>query len=179
MDFQSSKTYENIQNSYQQELMSSSRNSIYAFKAREQEYIEISDIFKQTAQHDLEHAITWLKVLNNGEIPDTESNLVSAYENNNNLGTKLYREYADTAREEGFHEIALLFDGMANIEAGHDSLFYTLSEQVDDNGVFCREEEKLWICMKCGNIISGICAPNYCPVCGYPQGYYRIYESDH
>jgi rubrerythrin len=173
MDFKNSKTFANIQNSFEQELMTSSRNSIYALKAREQEYIEISDIFEITSQHDLEHASIWFKILNNGEIPDTEANLTSAYENNKIIGTSLYREYASIAREEGFHDIATLFDGMANIESSHDTMFFTLAERMQNDTVFCGENEKLWICMKCGNIISGTCAPNTCPICGYPQGFYR------
>jgi rubrerythrin len=178
MDFQQSKTYSNLQNAFNSELMSSTRYEIYADQARIENYNEIANIFEMSARNEKAHARTWLSRLNNGVLPTTELNLLEASEEEAIEGSDIYREYARVAREEGFFEIAALFNGVANIELNHNLLFRTLYGNVVRGEVFCKPAETLWLCMECGNIMSGICAPELCPVCGFPQGYYRLYNNE-
>lgn len=177
MDFQQSKTYQNLQNAYQSDLMTSTMFLINADTARIEGYEEIAAIFEVSARNEKEHARIWQRNSNNGQLPTTEQNLLSS--SNKSLSTgDLYREYARVAREEGYNDIAALFNGVANIELNHNLQFRTLYDNLVRGELFCKPTETLWICMQCGNIMSGICAPAICPVCGFPQGFYRVYDSE-
>jgi len=178
MEFQQSKTYNNLLSAYNFELMVSTTYQIYADRARDEDYIEIGNLFDITAKNDKEHARIWLRNLNNGTVPTTEQNLLSSSEVDAEAGNDTYREYARVAREEGYNDIAALFNGVANIELNHSLNFRTNYENVVRGEVFCKPVETLWICMQCGNIMSGICAPTICPVCLFPQGYYRLFDTD-
>lgn len=177
MDFQQSKTYSNLLNAYEGELISTSYYLLNADQARLEGYIEIGNIFDVTARNEKEHARIWLRQLNSGVLPKTEQNLIDSADLEIRVVT-LYREYAKIAIEEGYTEIARLFNGIANIELNHDLNFRTQYDDIVRGEVFCKPEETLWICMQCGNILSGTCAPAICPVCGYPQGYYRVFSAD-
>lgn len=176
MDFQQSVTYVNLQKAYEDELKSGTRYSIYAQKARQEGYIQIGNLFDISTHHEREHAIVFLKLMNNFQVPDTLTNLLEASATEGNEGNRLYREYAQIAREEGFENIAVLFDGIANIEINLEVTFQTFADLIKQNAVFCKTEETLWICTNCGNIMGGLCAPEICPICGYPQGYYQEYN---
>lgn len=177
MDFQQSKTFTNITNAFQLERTISTTNLLHAERARQEGYIEIGDVFDVTARNHKEHARIFWRRLNNGILPSTVDNLQDSGEQEAYLGYTLYREYAATAREEGYDDIAALFNGIANIELNHNLNFNHLRNNILNNEVFCKPKETLWICMQCGNILSGLCAPINCPVCGFPQGYYRLYNS--
>lgn len=176
MDFQQSKTYLNLQKALEDELITCSKYQIYSIKAIQDGYIQVGIIFDTFSKFEREHAITWLKLLNNGSIPDTLQNLIESSENELYEADKVYKEFANTAREEGYNDIASLFDGIANIEMNHDTVFQTLADNIQTNTMFCKNEIKLWICTVCGNIIGGTCAPEICPICGFPQNYYQIYN---
>ncbi len=178
MDFQQSKTYANITNAFQLEQVACTRYLLYADRARQEGYIEIGEVFDVTARNEKEHARIFWRRLNNGELPPTVTNLEYCAELEAYVGNDLYREYAVTAREEGYEDIAALFNGIANIELNHNLNFVTLRNEILRGEVFCKPRETLWICMQCGNILSGVCAPNICPVCGFPQGYYRLYNTE-
>lgn len=178
MDFQQSKTYQNVLNAYNIEAEINTRYQIYADQARLEGYIEIAALYEVTARNDKEHARIWMRQLNQGVIPDTQQNLQSSYDIASNLGNSLYREYARIARDEGYNDIASLFNGIANIELNHDLNFRTFYERLIRGELYCQPTESLWICMQCGNIMSGLCAPEICPVCSFPQGYYRLYNNE-
>jgi rubrerythrin len=177
MEFQQSKTYANIQNSFERELMASTLYSIYSDRAEQDGYIEISSIYDTYVRNHKEHARIWFRRLHNGVIPDTQQNLLDSSTGELDRGD-IYREYARVAREEGYNDIASLFNGIANIELNHNLTLSTLYDNVIGGEVFCKPNETLWICMQCGNIMSGTCAPEICPVCGFPQGYYRVYTNE-
>lgn len=177
MDFQQSKTYANITSAFQTERIACTTNQLYADRARQEGYIEIGDVFDVTARNHKEHSRIFWRRLNNGVLPPTVDNLQSGAEQEAYLGYNLFREYAVTAREEGYDDIASLFNGIANIELNHNLNFNALRNNILKGEVFCKPKETLWICMQCGNILSGMCAPERCPVCGFPQGYYRLYNS--
>lgn len=178
MDFQQSRTYQNLQNAYNMEAETNTRYQIYADQARLEGYIEIALIYETTARNEQEHARIWLRRLNEGILPNTEQNLQNSFDMESDLGNDLYRDYARIAREEGYYDIAALFNGVANIELNHDLRFRTLHEEMVQGELFCKPSESLWICMQCGNIMSGLCAPEICPVCSFPQGYYRLYNNE-
>ncbi len=177
MDFLQSRTFINLQNAFEGELISSSRYKIYGIKARDEGYQQIGYAFDVISGYEREHASIWLRLLNNGEIPDTLQNLTTGADEEAEKGNNIYREYAQIAREEGFDSIGALFDGVANIELNSETIFRDFANNVATNQVFCKSEEVLWVCIKCGNIMGGLCAPEICPICGFPQGYYQVYDT--
>lgn len=178
MEFQQSRTYSNLQSAYEEELKASTRYSIYGDRARLDGYEEIGNIYDFFSKNDKEHARIWLRRLNEGILPTTSELLLASEQEENYAGNEMYREFARIAREEGFDDIAALFNGVANIDLNHGLRFRTLYEELERGEIFCKPRETLWICMQCGNIMSGECAPEICPVCGFPQGYYRLYTKN-
>lgn len=172
MDFKDSKTYQNLINAYYYELISSSQYDIFSIQAVQETYIEISRIYNTLAANELEHARIWLQRINNGTIPTTEEGLRISLSNSNK---EMYGEYSIVAREEGYDDLASLFNGVANISINHEVILNTQLTNIEMNKVFCKDTEILWICQSCGNIMSGLCAPEICPVCTFPQGYYKPY----
>lgn len=175
MEFQQSRTYRNIQTAYEEELKASTRYLIYSDRVRQEGYQEIGNVYDIFAKNDKEHARIWLRRLNEGILPSTSELLLASVEEENYAGNEMYREFARIAREEGYDDIASLFNGVANIDLNHGLRLRTFYEELERGELFCKPRETLWICMQCGNIMSGICAPEICPVCGFPQGYYRLY----
>lgn len=174
MEFQQSKTFQNLQKAYERELMVSTLYNIFGDQAVAEQYIQISNIFEVVARNNKEHSRIFLRRLNNGVIPNTQSNLLSSANFETNTAT-IYREYANTAKEENYNDIASLFNGIANIALNHDLVLRTQYDNIIKNEVFCKPQKTLWICLQCGNILAGDCAPQICPICGFPQGYYMLY----
>lgn len=177
MEFQQSRTYSNLQNAMNYELNASTLFSISGDRARQEGYQEIGSIYDTIQRNTKEHARIWLRQLNNGTLPSTSEFLISDSNLEGSAGDD-YREYARIALEEGFDNIAGLFSGIANIDLNHSLQLRMLYENVVRDEVFCKPLERLWICMQCGNIMSGLCAPEVCPVCGFPQGYYRPFTEN-
>jgi rubrerythrin len=176
MDFMQSRTYANLQTAFEFELESSTLLSISADRARQEDYQQIGNIYDTFARNNKEHARIWMRQLNGGTLPSMTELLQSDYQRENYAGNTMYREFARIAAEEGFTQIAALFNGVASIDLNHALTLRTQYENVVREEVFCKPREQLWICLQCGNILSGLCAPEVCPVCGFPQGYYRVYE---
>lgn len=174
MDFQESKTYQNLMTSYDGELNSSAKYEIYGIKAREDGFQQIGDIFDESARNEREHAEIWLKIMNDNQIPSTQDNLKDAAKNENYRWSVEYRKFAEIAREEGYVEIAELFDRIGRIERHHESRFNKLEQNIQTDSVFCKKREVVWICLNCGNVLRSRCAPEKCPVCGFPQGYFEV-----
>jgi rubrerythrin len=151
---------------------------LYSDQAKQEGYIQISAIYETIARNEREHARIWLRQLNNGVLPTTEQNLKNSADYETYVANQIYREYSRIATEEGYLAIAALFNGVSNIELNHNLIFLSLYEDVIRGEVFCKPTQVLWICMQCGNIMSGECAPAICPVCGFPQGYYRLYNPE-
>lgn len=172
MDFKDSKTYQNLLNAYYYELISSSQYNLFSDQAEKETYIEISKIYGTLSTNELVHARMWLQRLNNGKLPTTEEGLRISIETNNN---EMYGEYSRIAQEEGYDDLASLFNGVANISINHEVILNTQLTNIEKDQVFCKDTEILWICQACGNIMNGLCAPEICPVCSFPQGYYKPY----
>lgn len=173
MDFSESRTYRNLMSALQYELTTKALYDIYAIQAKDEQYIEIGRIYEVFSGNNLQHARIWLRLLNGGTIPSTLDNLKTSVEN---INPNLYSEYALIAREEGYEDIASLFSGVGIIDGNEDVTFDTLIKEIESDQVFCKEVETLWICLSCGNIMYGSCAPDICPVCSFPQGYYKVYD---
>ena len=173
MDFIDSKTYQNLETAYKTELMCSSKYLIYGDIARQEGYIEIGNIYDITARNEKEHARIWLRRINEGSLPTTSENLQESIKTESYNASHMYQNFASVAKEEGFDDIASLFSGVANIEYNHLTNFQNQYDNLVSGKLFCNPNETLWICMQCGNILSGPCAPDICPICGFPQGFYR------
>ncbi|QHQ61527.1 hypothetical protein Ana3638_12700 [Anaerocolumna sedimenticola] len=174
MEFQDSRTYLNLQTALENELRTDALYGLYRKRSDQEVFLEISSIFETFSRNAQFIGERLRRILNDGDT-STFQNLVDAANRESSVANDLYSEFSHIATEEGFNELASLFNGIANIKLNHYSTLQTIVEDMENNRLFCKDRENLWICMGCGNIISGICAPEICPVCGYPQGYYRVY----
>ena len=174
MELKGSKTEQNLMTAFAGESQARNKYTYFASKARKDGYEQIASIFEETANNEKEHAKMWFKELNGGSIPDTASNLLSAAEGENYEWTDMYQEFAKTAREEGFDNLAYLFEGVAQIEKEHEERYRKLLENVEGGLVFSRDGDKIWKCRNCGHIVIGKEAPKVCPICAHPQSYFEI-----
>lgn len=174
MDFQQSQTYINLQAAYNDSLMANARYGLFSKRAMQDQLLEIGFIFDTTARNEQYMAERLRNILSNGN-PSTLENLSEA-SNEEREASNLYREFSRIAVEEGYNDLASLFNGIANIRLNHISTFDSVIVEIQNDELFCKPEKNLWICLGCGNILSGECAPEICPICGYPQGYYQLYQ---
>ena len=156
------------------ESQARNKYTYFASKAKKDGYEQIADIFQKTADNEKEHAKIWFKLLNGGEIGSTEENLKAAAAGENYEWTDMYAKFAKEAKEEGFDHIAYLFEEVAKIEKEHEERYVTLLGNVEDNLVFKKGEETVWICRNCGHVYVGKEAPKVCPVCVHPQSYFEM-----
>jgi rubrerythrin len=167
------KTEANLRAAFAGESEARNKYTYYASKAKKEGYEQIAAFFLETAENEKEHAKIWFKLLKNG-IPDTIANLKDAADGENYEWTDMYKAFAKEAREEGFTEIANLFEGVAKIEKEHEERYRALLKNIDTDKVFAKEETVVWQCANCGHIHIGKEAPEKCPVCAHPQAYFRI-----
>jgi rubrerythrin len=173
-NFIESNTYRNLLAAFNGEATASTKYAIYGMKAKEDGFEQIGNIYEETSRNEREHAEIWFKLLHGGVIPTTLDNLKDSFGGENYEWTNMYMGYAEEAKKEGYSEIARLFEGVAAIERHHDARFRKLAQNIMYDKVFCKGTPVLWVCLNCGNLFYGECAPDPCPVCGYPQGYYQL-----
>lgn len=171
MELKGSKTEANLLAAFAGESQARNKYDYYASKARKDGYEQIGSIFEQTALNEKEHAKLWFKWLHDGDVPSTEVNLLDAANGENYEWTEMYKGFAKTAKEEGFDEIAKLFEGVANIEKEHEERYVTLLNKVKNSLVFVSEEETIWICRNCGHVYRAKEALEICPVCAHPKSF--------
>ncbi len=159
---------------YAGESQARNKYTYYASKAKKDGYVQIGELFEATADNEKEHAKIWFKLLHGGAVPDTEANLADAAAGEHYEWTEMYPSFAKTAREEGFDEIAALFEMVAEIEKHHEERYKKLLANVEGKLVFTREGDAIWECGNCGHIVVGPSAPDVCPVCAHPQSYFRL-----
>lgn len=174
MELKGSKTETNLLTAFAGESQARNKYTYFASKAKKDGYEQIAAIFEETANNEKEHAKIWFKLLNGGDVPETIENLKAAAEGENYEWTEMYKEFAETAREEGFNDIAFLFEKVADIEKHHEERYLKLVDNINNNLVFKREKETIWICRNCGHITYGETAPEVCPVCKHPKSYMEI-----
>jgi len=174
MELKGTKTEKNLQDAFAGESMARNKYTYYASKARKEGFVQIANIFEETANNEKEHAKIWFKQLHNGEIADTATNLLDAATGENYEWTDMYARMAQEAREEGFAKIAFLFDVVGAVEKTHEERYRKLLKNVEENIVFSREGDEMWHCSNCGHIQVGKEAPNMCPVCSHEKAYFEI-----
>ncbi|MBR3162255.1 MAG: rubrerythrin family protein [Bacilli bacterium] len=174
MELKNSKTYENLMTAFAGESQARNKYTYFASKAKKDGYEQIAAIFEETANNEKEHAKMWFKELNGGNVPDTKANLLAAAEGENYEWTDMYDDFAKTAEEEGFKEIAAKFRMVGEIEKHHEERYRKLLKNIEDKVVFSKDEEAIWICRNCGHIVIGKKAPKVCPVCAHPQSYFEL-----
>ena len=172
MDLKGSRTEKNLWAAFAGESQARNKYTYFASKAKKDGFVQIANLFLETADNEKEHAKIWFKLL--GGIGSTEENLLAAAEGENQEWTDMYVQFAREAREEGFEDIAALFDGVAAIEKEHEERYRRLLSNVKDGLVFSKDGEKIWQCSNCGHIVVGKEAPEICPVCAHPQAYFQI-----
>ncbi|MBQ8921644.1 MAG: rubrerythrin family protein [Oscillospiraceae bacterium] len=174
MELKGSRTEANLMAAFAGESQARNKYTYFASKARKEGYVQIAEIFEETANNEKEHAKLWFKELNGGEIPDTIANLTAAAEGENYEWTDMYVEFAKVAREEGFTRIAALFEMVGKIEKVHEERYRKLLKNVQEGLVFSRDGDMIWECSNCGHIVIGKKAPAVCPVCKHPQAYFKL-----
>lgn len=167
-----SKTEANLMAAFSGESEARNKYSYYASKAKKDGYVQIAALFEETAANEKEHAKLWFKLFHG--IGSTEENLKDAAAGEHYEWTDMYANFAKEAREEGFHDIAALFEGVAAIEAEHEERYKALLANLEEGKVFKKDEEVVWHCSNCGHIVTGKNAPDVCPVCAHPQAYFQV-----
>ncbi len=173
MNLKGSKTEQNLMAAFAGESQARNKYTYYASKAKKEGYEQIARLFLETADNEKEHAKLWFKLVNGG-IQDTAANLADAAAGENYEWTDMYATFAKEAKEEGFEEIARLFEGVAAIEKEHEERYRTLLKNLNEGKVFKRGEVVIWKCANCGHIHIAKEAPAVCPVCAHPQAYFEI-----
>ncbi len=172
MDIKGTKTEKNLWEAFAGESMARNKYTYFASVAKKEGYEQISAIFQETADNEKEHAKIWFKLLNG--IGSTPDNLKSAAEGENYEWTSMYKQFAEEARAEGFNNIAVLFEKVADIEKEHEERYKALLKNLEDNKVFVKDEKVYWKCRNCGHIHFGEKAPEICPVCSHPKAYFEV-----
>ena len=173
-ELKGTKTEQNLMTAFAGESQARNKYTYFASKAKKEGYVQIAKIFEETADNEKEHAKLWFKLLEGGSVKDTISNLKAAAEGENFEWTDMYDGFAKEAKEEGFDEIAALFEGVATIEKEHEERYRKLLERVEGEVVFSRDGDVIWQCSNCGHIHVGPKAPDVCPVCAHPQSYFQL-----
>ncbi|MBQ9910569.1 MAG: rubrerythrin family protein [Lachnospiraceae bacterium] len=166
------KTEKNLLEAFAGESQARNKYTYFASRAKKEGYEQISEIFTKTAANEKEHAELWFKELNG--IGNTAENLAAAADGENYEWTDMYENFAKTADEEGFHELAEKFRLVGAIEKTHEERYRALLKNVETKQVFEKSEVKVWECRNCGHIIVGTKAPELCPVCAHPQSYFEL-----
>ncbi len=173
-DLKGTKTEKNLMDAFTGESMARNKYTYYASKAKKEGYEQIAAIFQETADNEKEHAKIWFKLLHDGEVPTTEQNLSDAAAGENYEWTDMYARMAQEAREEGFDQIAFLFDAVGKIEKEHEERYKKLLENMEGGLVFSKDGDAIWKCRNCGHIVIGKQPPEICPVCAHPRAYFEV-----
>ena len=174
MNLKGTKTEKNLQEAFAGESMARNKYSYYASKAKKDGYVQIAQIFEETAANEKEHAKIWFKYLHDGAVPGTEANLKDAAAGENFEWTDMYARMAEEAEAEGFAEIAAKFRMVGAIEKEHEERYRKLLGNIEGGLVFSRDGDAVWQCSNCGHIVIGSTAPEVCPVCDHPQSYFQL-----
>lgn len=185
MNLKGTKTEKNILTAFAGESQARNRYTYYAGKAKNEGYVQLSAIFEETANQEKEHAKRLFKLLQGGEVEvqaafpagvigTTAENLAAAAGGENHEWTEMYPGFAKTAREEGFEEIALIFEAIAASEKQHETRYRALLANIKNGTVFKKEAPVKWFCRNCGYVHEGKEAAETCPSCEHPQAHFEV-----
>lgn len=172
MELKGSKTEQNLMAAFAGECQARSKYDYFASRAKKDGFEQIAAIFQETANNEKEHAKLWFKLFHG--INDTLDNLLDAAAGENYEWTEMYKQFAEVADSEGFHDIAERFRGVAEIEKEHEERYNKLAAAVRNGEVFIKIQEEVWVCRNCGHIHVGKEAPEICPVCAHPKAYFEL-----
>jgi rubrerythrin len=173
-DLKGTKTEKNLRDAFAGESQARNKYTYFASVAKKEGYEKIAAIFLETAENEKEHAKLHLKLL--GGISTTVDNLRAAAAGETDEFMDMYPRMAREAREEDFPEIATLFASIGEIEKSHQERYRKLMEELESGTFFTGEATASWRCRNCGHIHEGAEAPNICPVCNHPRGFFELVE---
>ena len=179
------KTEKNLLTAFAGESQARNRYTYFASKARKEGFVQIADIFTETADQEKEHAKRFFKFLEGGDleiqaafpagvIGSTAENLKAAAAGENHEWSEMYPEFAKIAREEGFGTLAAVFEAVAVAEKQHDKRYQELLANIESGKVFKKDAPVTWRCRNCGYLHQGIEAPKTCPACDHPQAHFEV-----
>ena len=171
--YSGTQTEKNLEAAFAGESMARNKYTYFASKAKKEGFEQMAEIFLKTAENEKEHAKLWYKELH--EVGTTAENLATAAEGENYEWTDMYENFAKTAEEEGFNELAVKFRLVAAIEKRHEERYRALLHNIEAQEVFAKSEVKVWECRNCGHIVVGTNAPQICPTCKHPQAYFEVH----
>ncbi|MCK9222417.1 MAG: rubrerythrin family protein [Limnochordia bacterium] len=185
MSLKGTRTEKNILTAFAGESQARNRYTYFASQAKKEGYVQIADIFEETANQEKEHAKRLFKLLEGGEVEitagfpagvigTTAENLAAAAAGEHFEWDEMYVNFAKEAREEGFEKIAVIFESIAKAEAFHEQRFRGLLGNIEANKVFQKDEKVTWRCRNCGYIHDGDSAPEVCPACAHPQAHFEL-----
>ena len=177
MNLKGSKTEANLMTAFAGESQARNKYTYFASKARKDGFVQIANLFEETANNEKEHAKIWFKLLDG--IGSTAENLKAAAAGENYEWTDMYATFAKEAKEEGFDQIAFLFESVGKIEKHHEERYLDLLKNVEENKVFKKGGKVYWKCGNCGHIHEGTEAPGVCPVCNHPQAYFELVNKNY
>lgn len=172
MKLDDSRTRANLVAAFGGESQAAVKYGFFAAKAREEGMEQVAAVFEETAHNEKEHAKIWFKLLNDG-VHGTGQNLKNAAAGENYEWSDMYAQFAQTARAEGFEEIARLFERVGGVEKAHEERYLKLVADLEEGMLFRRGEETVWVCRNCGYVTYGREAPKVCPVCRHPQAFFE------
>ena len=192
-DLKGSKTAENLMKAFAGESQARTRYTYYSSIAKKEGFVQISNIFAETAENEKEHAKRFYKFLLeclneetvsiNAAYPvamgDTKLNLLAAAAGENEEWSELYPQFADIADAEGFPEVATVFRKISEVEKRHEARYRKLAANIDAGLVFKRPETHEWKCNNCGYIHTGPNAPDMCPACAHPKDHFEIFVENY
>ncbi|MBE6783488.1 MAG: rubrerythrin family protein [Ruminococcaceae bacterium] len=173
-ELKGTRTEANLMAAFAGESQARNKYTYYASKAKKDGYEQIAALFLETAENEKEHAKIWFKLLHGGAVPSTMENLEDAAAGENYEWTDMYAGFAKEAKEEGFDDIAALFEMVAKIEKEHEERYLKLLANIKEGVVFSKDGDAIWKCRNCGHIVVGKAAPELCPVCAHPKAYFEI-----
>lgn len=174
MELKGSKTEANLMAAFAGESQARNKYTFYGEKAKQDGYEQIGNLFLETAENERAHAKLWFERLQGGTLKATPDNLGDAAEGERYEWVTMYADFAATAKEEGFNDIAALFELVGKIESEHERRFVKLQENIRGGKAFSATENSVWICLNCGFIYTGKQPPAKCPVCSKPQAYFQL-----
>ena len=177
-ELKGTKTEANLMTAFAGESQAHTKYLYYASKARKDGYVQIAELFEETAKNEKEHAKIWFKLLHDG-MPSTTENLADAAAGENYEWTDMYAEFAKIAKEEGFNKIAALFNMVGAIEKTHEERYRKLLSNIENGLVFSRDGDVIWQCSNCGHIVVGTEAPEVCPTCDHPRSYFEVHAENY
>ncbi len=185
MELKGSKTEKNLLTAFAGESQARNRYTYFASEARKENYMQIADIFEETANQEKEHAKRFFKFLKGGDVEiqaafpagvigTTAQNLKAAAAGEHHEWTEMYPSFAKIAKEEGLEEIAKVFSAISIAEKQHEKRYLGLLANVETGKVFKKEKPVVWRCRNCGYLHEGKEAPSLCPACDHPQAYFEL-----